>query len=52
MATSHLNIGVVHYNLGDFEKALFHYGKAQEVFVAVHGHDHLDVATSYNNIGV
>ena len=30
---------------------LFRFLKAQEVYVAVHGHDHPDVAASYNNIG-
>ena len=52
MAGSHLNIGVIHAKMGDFEKAPFHYRRAQEVFIAVHGHDHPDVASSKQNIGL
>ena len=34
-----------------YEEALVQYEKCKEVFVAVHGHDHLDVANSYMDIG-
>ena len=42
-------IGVVDEKLGRFEEALFQYGKAQEVYVAVYGDMHPDVGdTKYN----
>ena len=50
VADTNKNIGVVHWNLADYEKALFHYGKAQEVFVALYGYEHLNVASTYCNM--
>ena len=52
ITTSHLNISTVHGKLGDLEKALFHFLKAQEVYVAVHGHDHPSVADSKYNMAL
>jgi len=46
------NLGAVHKTLGDNEKALFHFGRAQEVFVAALGHDCLDVAAAYCNMAI
>ena len=37
---------------GKYEEALVQHEKCKEVFVAVHGRDHLDVAASKLNIGL
>ena len=47
-----MNIGVVLEKLSNFEKALFHHGKAQEVFVAVYGWHHPEVADTLLNTGI
>ena len=38
------NMAGVYFMQGDYEKALFHYGKAQEVYVAVFGDMHLQLS--------
>ena len=48
-ATIH-NIGVVYRKLGRYEEALVQYGEAQEVYVAVYGHMHLDTAKAQENM--
>ena len=50
VAGTHLNMGSVHCSLADYEKALFHFGKAQEVFVAVFGYEHPRVTTTFYNL--
>ena len=48
-----MGLGNVREAQGDYEKALFHYGKAQEVYVAVYGDMHHVVAdTKYNTAAV
>ena len=44
--------GRVYYIQGKFDEALAHYQQALEIRTRVLGHEHADVATSYNNIGV
>ena len=39
-------------SVGNFEQALVHYGKAEEVFLAVDGDNSLEVASTYNNQGL
>ena len=50
-AVSYNNIGIVYYNLGEYDKALEYYFKALEIQKAVLGEKHRDTAVSYNNIG-
>lgn len=47
-AMSYNNIGLVYYELGDFNKALEYHFKA----LAIQGTNHPDTAISYNNIGM
>ena len=50
MADTYNNIGVVYEEKGDLENALLQYQRALEVFLAVYGQEHLDVASSKYNI--
>ena len=50
MARSYGNIGNVLQSQGRYEEALVQHEKCKEVLVAVHGHDHPDVAISKFNI--
>ena len=43
-------MGIMYSKQGNYEKALFHYGRAQEVFVAILGHDCPDTADTYYNM--
>ena len=47
-----MNIANVYQQQGRFEEALFHYGKAQEVFVAVYGGVHPSVADTKFNMAL
>jgi tetratricopeptide (TPR) repeat protein len=49
-ATAYNNIGLIHKNKGDFDKALEFYFKSLKIFEEL-GHKS-DIAASYNNIGV
>jgi len=44
--------GRVYKGQGKFDEALAHYQQALEIRTRVLGHEHADVAASYNNIGV
>jgi tetratricopeptide (TPR) repeat protein len=46
-----MGLGIVHAELGDFENALFHFEKAQEVYVAMYGDMHPKSALAHGNIG-
>jgi tetratricopeptide (TPR) repeat protein len=46
-----MGIGNVLYGMGKHEEALVQYQKALEVFLTVYGQEHLEVATSCQNIG-
>jgi pentatricopeptide repeat protein len=51
--TSHgvLSLGNLLYrSQGKYDEALELYHEAEKVLVGVHGHEHLDVAATYNNI--
>jgi tetratricopeptide (TPR) repeat protein len=50
VAKSRTGIGNVLYEMGKHEEALVQHQKALEVFLAVVGHNHLDVAVSCRNI--
>ena len=50
MATSYNNIGAVHDNKGEYDKALEHYQKALAIELKQLGLEHPSVATSYNNM--
>jgi len=52
VASSHVGLGNVRQLQGDYEKALFHYGKAQEVHVAVFGDMHPQTAVTLNNMAI
>ena len=52
MAASCLNIGNVYKDQGDYENALCIYQTALQVFLAVHGQDHLDAATLKFNLAI
>lgn len=51
-AGAYNNIGVVYYNLSEYDDALKYYGKALEIRKKVLGAKHPDTANSYNNIGI
>ena len=51
MAISYNNIGSVHDNKGEYDKALEHYQKALAIQLKQLGPEHPYVARSYNNIG-
>ncbi len=50
-AVSYNNIGLVYYNLDDFDKALIYFNKALEVQLRLHEEASAITATIYNNIG-
>ena len=50
-ASSYYNIGLVHSNKGEYDKALEFLHKALAIDLKHHGKDHPDVATTYVNIG-
>ena len=52
MAASYNNLGVVHYKLGDFEKAKDYYELALSIYQKKLGPENVEVAASYNNLGV
>ena len=47
---SRIGIGNVLYRMGKHEEALVQYQKALEVFLAVYGQEHPDVAGCYQNL--
>jgi len=50
---THNNIGVAHFALKDYPKALDHHERALAVRLAIHGdEDHIDVADSHMNLAV
>ena len=51
-ATSYNNIGEVHRQQGDYDKALEYFQKALAIQEKVLGTEHPDSVTSYNNIGL
>ena len=51
MWPAYRNIGNVYDSQGRYEEALFHHQKALEVFLALFGQEHPDVAKSRNGIG-
>ena len=51
MAATHKGLGIVYLERGAYQKALFHYGKAQEMFVAAYGDMHQKVSLIYRRIG-
>ena len=52
MATSYNNIGGVHHNKGEYDKALEHYQKSLAIQLKQLGPEHPVAARSYNNIGL
>ena len=50
MATSYNNMGSVHHNKGEYDKALEHHQKALAIRLKQLGPEHPDVAISYNNM--
>ena len=52
MAMSYANIGSVYDSQGKYEEALVQHQKALQVFLAVYGQEHPNVADSYQNIGM
>ena len=48
---THDGLGNVHRHLVDHEKALFHFGKAQEVLVSVYGYKQPNIAKSHQGPG-
>ena len=52
MATSYNNIGLVHRNKAEYDKALEYHQKSLAIRLKQLGPDHPDVAISYNNIAV
>ena len=52
MAFAYASIGEGYACKADFEKVLFHFEKALEVFLAVDGQDHSGVTLFYKNIGM
>ena len=52
MATSYNNLGSVHQELGDFEKAKEYQKLALSIRQKKLGPENVQVATSYNNLGV
>ena len=50
MAISYNNIGLVHDNKGEYDKALEHYQKALAIVLKQLGAEHPSVARSYNNM--
>ena len=51
-AISYNNIGVVYYNLGDYDKALEYYNKALEIRKAVLGESHPFTQHTLENIEI
>ena len=51
MATSYNNLGLVHVQLGDFEKAKEYQELALSIYQKKLGPENVDVATNYNNLG-
>ena len=51
-AGAYNNIGVVYYNLSEYDDALKYYKDALKIQEKVLGEEHPDTATSYNNIGI
>jgi len=52
VASSYNNIGEVHRNKGEYDKALDHYQKCLAIELKQLGPEHPDVATSYNNMAL
>ena len=50
MASSYNNIGAVHVNKGEYDKALEHFQKALAIDLKQLGPEHPDVAASYHNM--
>ena len=51
MASTYNNIGLVHHNKGEYDKALEHYKKALAIDLKQLGPEHPDLASTYGNIG-
>ena len=51
MASTYNNIGLVHHNKGEYDKALEHYKKALAIDLKQLGPEHSDLASTYGNIG-
>ena len=49
-AMTYSNIGMVHFDLGDNEKALYFSKKALNILVKTNGHDHPKTITVRENI--
>ena len=47
MAETYINMGVVYYRQGYYERALEYYHKSLDIQIKVAGHDHIHVANSY-----
>lgn len=52
VATIHNNMATTYMNMGDYVQAINHYKKALDIRTKLFGDLNIDVATTYNNIGV
>ena len=51
-AVTYYNIGNIHYDKGDYEKALNYYDKSLKINIQHYGEMHVQCADTYNNIGI
>jgi len=51
LASSYINLGLIHYRIGDYETAIFYYMKAEENYLK-NDPENLDLAVLYSNLSI
>lgn len=50
-ASSYHNIGLIYYEIQDFDQAFDYFNRASKISISIGGENHMLTATTYNSIG-